>query len=337
MKKIRGSIVGRLFVSAILFAAAAVSLPAQSRNAAHPGARVLMDAHNCYPYFEWWSDRIDRALSAGTPLAIEQDLLWHVDRKSGRGWSVVSHGAPSQGNEPTLESYFFNRVRPVVEKALAHGDSSKWPLITLNLDLKSEEPEHLAAIWKMLEAHKDWITTAEKTADLHQISTLTVRPILVLTGDSDAQQKAFYEDLPIGTPLLVFGAVHTNTSDPMAAPEILEPAAADNYRRWWNNPWRVVEAGGQTKAGDWTAADDARLRALVKHAHDHNLWIRFYTLDGATKQELSCNGWFHDYNFGSKVAVVQRWRAAYRAGVDYIASDQYEQLGQFLRQSQSKR
>lgn len=39
-----------------------------------PGSRTLMDAHNCYPYFEWWSDRIDRALSGGTPLAIEQDL-----------------------------------------------------------------------------------------------------------------------------------------------------------------------------------------------------------------------------------------------------------------------
>ena len=27
-----------------------------------PGSRTVMDAHNCYPYFEWWSDRIDRAL-----------------------------------------------------------------------------------------------------------------------------------------------------------------------------------------------------------------------------------------------------------------------------------
>src|SRR2546430_10379614 len=28
-----------------------------------PGTRVLLDAHNCYPYYEWWFDRIDRALS----------------------------------------------------------------------------------------------------------------------------------------------------------------------------------------------------------------------------------------------------------------------------------
>ena len=45
------------------------------RDASHPGSRVLMDAHNCYPYSEWWTDRIDRALSTGTPLAIEQDLI----------------------------------------------------------------------------------------------------------------------------------------------------------------------------------------------------------------------------------------------------------------------
>src|SRR2546430_13750886 len=43
-----------------------------------PGTRVLLDAHNCYPYYEWWFDRIDRALSAG-------------DRKSTRLNSSHSH------------------------------------------------------------------------------------------------------------------------------------------------------------------------------------------------------------------------------------------------------
>ena len=117
----------------------------------------------------------------------------------------------------------------------------------------------------------------------------------------------------------------------MAAPEILEPEPASNYRRWWNNPWAVVEEGGQQHAGDWTPADDERLRALVHHAHEHHFWIRFYTLDGATDKEESCNGWFRSYNFGSLAAAENRWRAAQRAGVDYIASDQYELLGRFLR------
>ena len=69
-----------------------------------------------------------------------------------------------------------------------------------------------------------------------------------------------------------------------------------------------------------------RLRALVERAHNNGLWIRFYTLDGATEQELSCHGWFRSYNFGSLEAARIRWRAAIAAHVDYIASDQYELL-----------
>ncbi len=39
-----------------------------------PGRRVLLDAHNAYPYQGGWSDRLDRALATGIPVAIEQDL-----------------------------------------------------------------------------------------------------------------------------------------------------------------------------------------------------------------------------------------------------------------------
>lgn len=129
----------------------------------------------------------------------------------------------------------------------------------------------------------------------------------------------FYEKVPTGEKLLAFGAVHTITADPMSSPETLAPGGASNYRRWWNNPWRVVERGGQAEAGDWTANDEQRLQALVNYAHGRGLWIRFYTLDGATPQQLSCFGWFRSYNFGSLLAAEQRWRAAAHAGVDYIA------------------
>jgi len=131
--------------------------------------------------------------------------------------------------------------------------------------------------------------------------------------------------------LLVFGAVHTNTSNPKAAAKVLEPKSASNYRRWWNNSWAVVEQGGQSKAGDWTKEDELRLRSLVEHAHTNGLWIRFYTLDGATMEELSCHGWFRSYNFGSLSAAQERWRAAKSAGVDFIASDQYELLANSLK------
>ncbi len=311
----------------------AVCSQAVRHNEFMPGSRTVMDAHNCYPYFEWWYDRIDRALSAGTPLAIEQDLYWYADPKTGKSWSIVVHGAPVSGHEPTMEHYFFDRVRPIVEQALREGNHGDWPLITLNLDFKDEKPEHIAATWILLQKYQDWLTTAAKTADPAKLQPLTVRPILVLTGEADEQQAVFYERVPIGGKLLVFGAVHNHDQDPMAAPEVLEPELASNYRRWWNNPWRVVEKGGQQHAGEWTAADDTRLRSLVDHAHAHGLWIRFYTLDGATQKEESCNGWFSSYNFGSLAAAELRWRAVQQAGVDYLASDQYETLEAFLRKS----
>ncbi len=309
----------------------APGLQSQPSTSVLPGSRVLMDAHNCYPYFEWWEDRINRALSAGTPLAIEQDLYWYADPHSGQSWSIVAHGSPVSGHEPTIEHYFFDRIRPIVEDALRRGDRRDWPLITLNLDFKTEEPQHLAAVWTLLNKYRSWLSTAERTADGNQPEPIDVKPVLVLTGESDAQANVFYEQVPVGERLLVFGAVHTNTHDPMAAPEVLEPERASNYRRWWNNSWTVVEHGGQTQAGEWTREDNLRLRSLVERAHANGLWIRFYTLDGATKDELSCHGWFRNYNFGSLAAAQQRWRAAQNAGVDYIASDQYEDLSNFLK------
>ncbi len=92
-----------------------------------------------------------------------------------------------------------------------------------------------------------------------------------------------------------------------------------------------MEAAGQQHAGAWTQEKEQRLRSLVERAHSNGLWIRFYTLDGATEPELSANGWFHGYNFGSLEAVRIRWDAAIAAGVDYVASDQYELLSKEIR------
>ena len=298
-----------------------------------PGARTVTDAHNCYPYFEWWSDRIDRALAAGTPVAIEQDLAWHTDPRTGRSWSVVTHGEPTYGNEPTMDEYFFARVKPIVEKALREGNQGDWPLITLNLDFKDNKPEHLAAVLALLRKYQPWLTTSVKAAQGEDPQPLDRKPILVLTGEADAQQAVFYDQLQAGDRVLLFGAIATEGKAPSAAAEILDPLKATNYRRWWNNAWNVVEAGGQPNAGEWSAEKMKRLGELVERAHANGLWIRFYTLDGATRAELSCNGWFHDYNFGSIDRARVRWRAAIAAHVDYVASDQYELLSQEVRQA----
>jgi glycerophosphoryl diester phosphodiesterase len=91
----------------------------------------------------------------------------------------------------------------------------------------------------------------------------------------------------------------------------------------------VVESGGQTNAGDWDAADAARLDALVKRAHAQNLWIRFYTLDGFLNDG---DGLTKSYDFGSDAAVKLRWRAAIDAHVDFIATDHYERFDRARRE-----
>jgi len=300
---------------------------------AFPGARTVMDAHNCYPYNGQWNDRIDRALSAGIPLAIEQDLAWHTDSKTHRSWSVVTHGTYTNGSEPEMEHYFFDKVRPIVEKALREGDRSQWPLITLNLDFKDSVPEHFAAVLALLRQHEDWITSSVKTARIDNLHSLDIKPILVLTAGDDAQQAVFYDQLRLGEKVLLFGSIQTEGKDPSAAPEVIGAEKANNFRRWWNNPWDVVEAGGPANAGAWTPEKITRLRALVDRAHANKLWIRFYTLDGATEQEQKDNGWFRSYSFGSIDQARIRWQAAIAAHVDYLASDQYELLGKEVHQA----
>jgi hypothetical protein len=316
-------------VSTALVTASFCSGYAQSR--LRPGTLVTPDAHNCYPYEGRWSDRIDRALAGGVPVAIEQDLFWYRPDAARPGRSVVAHGRPVNGNEPGMEQYFFERVRPLVEDALRNSDHSHWPIITLNLDIKTEEPEHLRAIRELLTKYQAWLTTATRSADASNVEELKVGPILVLNGPSDAQQKVFYDEVPVGGKLLTFGAVHTDVHDLAAPSSKIEMENATNYRRWWNNSWTVIEPEGQPHVTAWTAEKNARLKSFVAQAHARGLWIRFYTLDGASKAEQDANGWFEGYNFPSLDDARLRWIDCIRDGVDYLASDQYELVSALAR------
>lgn len=321
----------------------ALSGAAEPRPPAGPlaGARTLLHAHNCYPEDGRWLDRLDRALATGaTPMAIEQDLAWAAATGGGPGRSVVSHDRELDGTEPTLEQHFFARVRPLMERALAEDRQEQWPLLVLHLDFKTHEPEHHQAVWDLLARHRSWLTTVDKTADAATVTPFRRGPLLVLTENGPGQERAFFERLPVGERLLLFGTIPSP-----ALPEIAEPAArarmlatvpaetlvasgATNYRRWTNFSWQVVEQGGQAAAGDWTADEAARLRTIVTRAHDLGLWVRFYTLNG---HDASDNrGWTAGYNFGSLPAVRQRWQAAIAAGVDFVATDQYEDFAPML-------
>jgi hypothetical protein len=308
-----------------------------------PGQRVMLDAHNAYPQNDRWSDRIDRALSTGLPVAIEQDLYW-TKRRDQRHEIVVAHDTSELDRAPTLEVYFFQRIRPIMERALAEQRRDTWPLIVLNLDFKQNDAALLDAVYSLLGQHESWLTTAPRTSTPDVAAPLSVGPLLVLSGSNQAQRARFHDAVPVGERLRVFGAIPSavapGASDDereanlsrMPADQIIAPKAS-NYARWVNFPWRVVEPGGQTNAGDWNATDAARLDALVTRAHAQNLWIRFYTLDGFVHGDG--DGLTRSYDFGSDSAVKVRWRAALEAGVDFIATDHYERFDRARRERSS--
>ena len=162
----------------------------------------MLDAHNCYPYDGQWNDRIQRALRSGFPVSIEQDLAWYVDPATHQGRVVVSHTPQPSGAEPTLEDYFFQNVRPVVEKILTENRPNQWPLIVLHFDFKDNQAPLLQAVWQILGQHQAWLSTAVKTADPAKLSPIDRKPILVITEDNDAQQQVFSDAVPVGGRLL---------------------------------------------------------------------------------------------------------------------------------------
>lgn len=335
-------------ISLIRILALALAVMALSKPAVEPaatasvfGGATLLHAHNCYPEDGRWADRIDRALGTGLArVAIEQDVAW-VPAANGRpGRSVVSHDTELSGAEPALEQHFFARVRPLMERALAENRRERWPLIVLHLDFKSNQPEHHRAVWDLLARHRSWLTTAERVSDPSKVMPLQAGPLLVLTENGPGQEAAFAERVLIGDRLLLFGTTPSpalpGAEDRAArarmaveaSPAALIPWPATNYRRWTNFAWNVVERGGQQSAGEWTPADAARLGGLVRRAHEQGLWIRFYTLNGHAA--AAGRGWSAGYNFGAAAAVRERWRAAIKAGVDFVATDQYEEFARML-------
>jgi len=298
-----------------------------------PGGRPALDAHNSFPEGPW-SDRLDRALVTGVrPLMLEFDLVW------ARGASVISHGLPLAGGEPTLEAYVVRKLGPLAERALAEGREDTWPQFFIYLEIRTSEPEHLQAIWDVLARHEAWITSAAK-ASSDDVQPLRAKPIIVLIDNGEAQEDAFYRRLNPGDRLRLFATAPSPpepvfesqrarvTADAHQPAAELMPSGATNFLRWKNLQWRTVEEGGERSAGAWTAAEDQRLRNLTARAHALGLWIRFSTLNGHTAK--ASLGWFQGYNMGSIDAVRLRWRAAIDAGVDFISTDQYEDFAALL-------
>lgn len=325
----------------LILALAVLAIAAPRTSTFSPGARTLVLAHNAYPYDGKYGDRLERALSPGDPFVVEEDLVW-VDGKS-----LLIHNTQGAGaDSPTLESYFFPKVRPVIEKALKEGNHGSWPLITLYLDIKNDPVEHLEAISKVLDKYDGWLTKAVKTADITKQSPLEYKPMMVIMEDKqkDIKQDFFYDRVPVGGKFRVFGSAVKFEDNPHKLgrdkrderfaglrefqPEQLLTKRADNWRRWFGTDWHFIELCGPDHGKDWNADIEARVRHFVDYGHRMGYLVSFYQLDGFPHdQDL---GWGDEYNFGSKEAARLRWDALVKAHADFISTDQYEDVAKAI-------
>ena len=321
---------------------AVLALAAGNKSTFAPGARTLMLAHNAYPDEGKYGDRLDRAIHAGAPFVVEEDLIWV------NGRSLLIHNEKAAGPDaPTLESYFFPKVKPVIEQALHDGNKGNWPMVTLYLDIKNDPVEHLEAISQVLDKYDAWLTKATKTADITKQSPLEYKPMMVILEDkqNDIKQDFFYDRVPVGGKFRAFGSAVKFDDNPkklprtarderlaglvQMAPEQLVTKHADNWRRWFGTDWHFIELCGPAHGGDWNAATEARLTKFVDYGHKLGYLVSFYEANGFADDQNQ--GWTAEYNFGSKEAARRRWNAAIKAHADFIATDQYEDVVETIR------
>jgi hypothetical protein len=115
-------------------------------------------------------------------------------------------------------------------------------------------------------------------------------------------------------------------------PEELVTRRADNWRRWFGTDWNFIELSGPTHGADWNAATEARVKKFVDYGHSLGYLVSFYEINGFTESQN--RGWTAEYNFGSPEAARLRWNAVVAAHADFVATDQYEDLAQFIRKKQ---
>ena len=222
-------------------------------------------------------------------------------------------------------------------------------MITLYLDIKNDPVEHLEVISKMLDKYDAWLTTAAKTADITKQSPLDLKPMMIIVEDkqNDIKQEFFYDRVPVGGKIRVFGSAEKFDENPKKLPrdrkaeavahlstldpEQLLTKKADNYRRWFGVGWAFVEKGGETGAGEWNTVSEERLKRFVNYGHRLGYFVSIYCLNGYA--EADNQGWDKSYNFGSKDKVMARWRAAAQAKADFIATDQVEDASAAIKSS----
>ena len=272
-------------------------------------APLPISAHNCYPQGGQGGDRLAEALALGIDN-IEIDLTWDAE---GRRLLVGHDARPRPGVAyPEFETYLV----PALEAHWREPRLDGAPTV-LTIDWKTADPEAVARFKAFLDTHPDWFSSAPKA----DASPLTTRRLTVcLTGDDAA--KAHYDALipPGGTYRAFRDKVSGAGMAPLADPAAYASEPASAFHRFLTVYWGHVERGGPPLAGDWTEAEAARLKALVDHAHAQGYRLRVYTLNGRS------GTYPNSYRFLDPATARVRWRASVSAGVDWTASDEYDEI-----------
>lgn len=274
-----------------------------------------VSAHNCYPSNSASPEKLEQALALGIDN-IEIDLGWDASRRA----VIVGHDAtPREGVVyPEFQAYLV----PALERRWASVRDDGAPTV-LTLDWKTSEPDALRAVKAFLDAHPDWFSSAPKADD----SPMTPRRLTVcFTGDETA--KDIYDAMVSpGEPYRAFrDTVFGAGGKPLDDVTAYGPSRSSAYHRFLTFHWGHVEPGAPARAGDWEPADADRLRALIESAHRRGFRVRIYCVNGQTGPLL-----LSPYRFANPEAAEARWRASADAGVDWVATDEYDAAAKALR------
>lgn len=273
-------------------------------------------AHNCYPSRGRSRERIEEALRLGIDN-IEIDLGWDPLKKR----LIVTHEAEPKlnPNAPEFESYLL----PALMDHWKSPRADKAPTI-LTIDWKTSRPEAVSRFKEFLDRRADWFTSAPKNQNAR--GALEVRRLTVCFTGSEKAKDRYDELIPENGVYRAFkDQVFGGDGSYLDDVQDYAPTPASPYHRFVTIAWSHIERGGQPLSKDWTKAEQTRLCSIVRRVHEQGYRLRIYCLNGRGRNPLD------PYAFPSSRSARLRWLAAYRAGADWIASDNYQELVEALK------